>query len=90
MKRASGAGSIRACYQNEVNRKPGLAGTVVVRFTISDRGGKGVVTRASVVGAKSNLNNRAVEDCVLRKIQSLTFPAKGGANVNYPFIFSQG
>ncbi|HUH04051.1 MAG TPA: AgmX/PglI C-terminal domain-containing protein [Kofleriaceae bacterium] len=86
----SRAGSIRACYQNEVNRKPGLAGTVVVRFTIKDRAGRGEVTRATVVGGKSTLNNRAVEDCVLRKIQSLTFPAKGGAFVNYPFIFSQG
>ncbi len=86
----SRAGSIRACYQNAVNRQPGLSGTLTVRFTIKDRGGKGVVTRAQVVRGKSSLHNSSVENCVLRKIQSLTFPAKGGAFVTYPFIFTQG
>ena len=32
----------------------------------------------------------SVEDCVLRQIAKLKFPAKGGGVVNYPFIFSQG
>lgn len=84
-------GSFRACYQQAVNRTPGLSGTVTLRFTIKDRGGAGQVTRANVVRGKSSLNNAAVENCILRKVQGLRFPAKGGAIVTgYPLVFSQG
>ncbi len=50
---------------------------------------EGKVTSARIDG-KSSLRNAAVESCVKRQIQGLKFPAKGGAVVNYPFIFSQG
>ena len=50
----------------------------------------GEVTRTKVDAGKSTLHNGGVEDCVTRQIGKLTFPAKGGGFVNYPFIFSQG
>ena len=40
---------------------------------------------------KSALHNDAVEQCVKSNVNRLRFPAKGGiANVNYPFVFTQG
>ncbi len=87
------SGGFRACYQDALNRSPDLAGKVVVRFVIKDDGtgprGAGV-TRASLDRGGSTIGNSAVENCVVGKIKSLRFPAKGGAIVNYPFIFSNG
>ena len=83
----SRSGLYRTCYQKQLNRFPNLAGKLVVRFRISPTG---TVKSAKVVGAKSSLRNGAVEDCVLRHIKRLSFPAKGGALVNYPLFFSKG
>jgi hypothetical protein len=90
IKAASGA--FRACYQDALNRSPDLTGKVVVSFVIKDdsTGPRGAgVTRASVAGG-STIGNKQVENCVVGKIKSLRFPAKGGAIVKYPFIFSNG
>ena len=56
------AGVFRACYQNELNRSPGLGGKLVVHFVI---GGDGVVKSAKTAGG-STLRNAAVESCVTR------------------------
>lgn len=78
---------IKSCYQRELDRSTGLGGKLVVSFTIAP---SGEVTRSKVDGGKSSLHSATVEDCVLRQINKLHFPAKGGGFVNYPFIFSQG
>lgn len=83
----SRSGLIRACYQKELNRAPGLGGKLVVTFRIK---ADGSVQSARVVPSKSSLRNSSVESCVTRQITGLKFPAKGGGVVNYPFIFSQG
>ncbi len=80
-------GTIQACYQKAVNRDRSLAGKLVVNFRIS---ADGKVTSARIEPGKSSLRNAEVESCVKRQIQGLKFPAKGGAVVNYPFIFSSG
>jgi outer membrane biosynthesis protein TonB len=80
-------GTIQACYQKAVNRDRSLAGKLVVNFRIS---AEGKVTSARIEPGKSSLRNAEVESCVKRQIQGLKFPAKGGAVVNYPFIFSSG
>jgi hypothetical protein len=80
-------GVFRACYQKELNRSPGIAGKLVVKFKID---GKGVVQSASVAGG-STLANAAVGECVTANVMRLRFRAAGGiANVNYPFVFSPG
>jgi len=84
------AGKFRACYQAALNRDPTLSGKVTVRFVIKDEGGRGVVKRVSIDRGGTNIGSASVEDCVKGKVQGLTFPAKGGAIVNYPFIFSNG
>lgn len=80
-------GLIRACYQRELNRSRGLGGKLVVSFRIL---ATGAVQSARVDVGKSSLRNKSVESCVVRQIQRLKFPAKGGGVVNYPFVFSQG
>jgi hypothetical protein len=86
------AGVFRACYQKELNRTPGLGrlgGKLVVHFVI---GGDGAVQAGrTTIASGSTMSNDAIEQCVKRNVDHLKFPAKGGlANVNYPFLFSQG
>ena len=82
----SRAGIFRACYQKELNHSPGIGGKLLVHFVI---GGDGIVKSANNAGG--TLTNDEVSSCVKNNIMRLKFPAKGGvANVNYPFVFSQG
>jgi hypothetical protein len=76
-------GRLTICYQREVNRDPSLAGTVQVRFEI---GPDGRVKTAKVTS--SSVRSDAVSDCLTRQIATLQFPAKGRADVNYPFVFA--
>jgi len=79
------AGVFRACYQKELNRSPGLGGKLVIHFVIA---ADGSVKSSSTQGG--TLRNEGVESCVKGNIMRLKFPAKGGAIVNYPFVFTQG
>ena len=83
------AGVFRACYQKELNHTPGIGGKLVIHFKI---GGDGVVQPGNTqTSSGSSLRNDAVEQCVKSNVNRLKFPAKGGiANVNYPFVFTQG
>jgi hypothetical protein len=83
------AGVFRACYQKELNHSPGIGGKLLIHFKI---GGDGVVQAGNTSTASaSTLRNDAVEQCVKSNVNRLKFPAKGGvANVNYPFVFTQG
>jgi outer membrane biosynthesis protein TonB len=83
------AGIFRACYQKELNHTPGIGGKLLIHFKI---GGDGVVQAGNTATASgSTLRNEAVEQCVKSNVNRLKFPAKGGvANVNYPFVFTQG
>ncbi|MDB4953466.1 MAG: TonB family protein [Myxococcales bacterium] len=81
------SGVFRACYQKELNHSPGIGGKMVIHFQIA---GDGTV-KAANSGAGSQFHNDAVESCVKTWVMKLRFPAKGGvANVNYPFVFTQG
>ena len=79
------AGVFRACYQKELNRSPGIGGKLVMHFVIA---ADGTVKSANPQGG--TLRNEGVESCVRGNIMRLKFPAKGGAIVNYPFVFTQG
>jgi len=83
------AGVFRACYQKELNHTPGIGGKLMIHFKI---GGDGAVQSGNTsTAAGSSLRNDAVESCIKNNINRLKFPAKGGiANVNYPFVFTQG
>jgi outer membrane biosynthesis protein TonB len=83
------AGVFRACYQKELNHTPGIGGKLLIHFKI---GADGTVQAGNTATAGgSTLRNDAVEQCVKANVNRLKFPAKGGvANVNYPFVFTQG
>ncbi len=76
---------VRGCYERALLKEPGLAGKVVLEWTIS--------TGGTVVSAKtksSTLRNGEVEGCILRNLKTWKFPpAKGGVViVSYPFLFN--
>ncbi len=76
---------IKYCYEKELSKNPNLYGKIAVKFTIS---GNGSVSDAEV--EQTEMNNAAVEDCIIRNIKRWMFPApKGGGIVvvRYPFIF---
>ncbi len=76
---------IKYCYEKELSKNPNLYGKIAVKFTIS---GNGSVSDAEI--EQTEMNNAAVEDCIVRNIKRWMFPApKGGGIVvvRYPFIF---
>jgi hypothetical protein len=83
------AGIFRACYQKELNHTPGIGGKLLIHFKI---GADGTVQAGNTTTASgTTLHNDGVEQCVKSNVNRLKFPAKGGlANVNYPFVFTQG
>lgn len=83
------AGVFRACYQKELNHTPGIGGKLLIHFKI---GADGTVQAGNTTTASgTTLHNDAVEQCVKSNVNRLKFPPKGGvANVNYPFVFTQG
>jgi TonB family protein len=72
------------CYQRELQRDPGLKGTVVVRFVI-DRDGS--VKHAHL--RATSLGNPVVEECVVDEVNDTRFPRPSGGTVvvSYPFNF---
>jgi outer membrane biosynthesis protein TonB len=76
---------VHACYERALLKDPGLAGKVVLEWTI---GGAGKVTAAKT--KSSTLNNASVESCILNSLKGWAFPApKGGVVIiSYPFIFN--
>jgi len=80
-------GQFRVCYENGLRNCPNLQGRVSVRFTIARDGS---VKNARAVG--SDLPDRAVSACVVRKVGGLRFPMPEGGPVTvvYPIMFSPG
>src|SRR5882672_8986112 len=61
-------GEVDACYRRVLDTTPGLAGQIVVHFTITARG---MVSQAVV--KESTLHNREVEDCVVSSVERWRF-----------------
>jgi TonB family protein len=75
----------RSCYQRQLQRRPGLKGTVVMEITIRT---DGTLRSASV--AETSLHDPAVETCLSDELMRLEFapPRRGEVVVRYPFTFS--
>jgi TonB family protein len=80
-------GAVRACYEIEAQRNPGLKGGVTVQWSIDP---SGAVTNASV--ASSTLSNARVEGCLVRQVKNWKFPGADTATVvsGFPFKFAVG
>jgi TonB family protein len=81
---------IKYCYESQLYLFPKLKGKVVVQWVINENGSVSDVKIAS-----STMGNRAVEQCMVRRIRQWGFPKPGGGIViiRYPFVFvstSQG
>lgn len=80
-------GAVRACYESEAQRNPGLKGGVTVAWQI-DPGG----SVSSVSVAQSSLGNPRVEGCVTRQVKNWKFPTSDSATsvAGFPFRFGVG
>jgi outer membrane biosynthesis protein TonB len=68
-----------ACYERALDKEPGLAGSVVVRFTIQSDG-----TTADVEAK----GMPAIDGCVAKVMTTIVFPKMSKpVHVNYPFTF---
>ena len=77
---------IRHCYEQFLQRIPGKAGKVAVKFTINKSG-----RTSSFSIRKSNISDRSFRNCISIRIKTWKFPRpRGGSNVtvNYPFVFN--
>ena len=76
---------MHACYERALMRQPGLAGKVVLEWTIATSG-KVAAARTKT----STLGSAAVESCILASLKGWTFPAARGGSViiTYPFLFN--
>ncbi|EAU67047.1 AgmX/PglI C-terminal domain-containing protein [Stigmatella aurantiaca] len=76
---------VHACYERALLKDPGLAGKVVLEWTIGNNG------RVAAAKTKSStLRNSAVESCILSNLKTWSFPSpKGGVVIiTYPFLFN--
>jgi TonB family protein len=76
---------VQRCYEAGLMKMPGLAGKVVLEWSIS--------TSGKVISSKSKsstLKDASVEACILRALNNWQFPpAKGNSVIiTYPFIFN--
>lgn len=79
-----GISAIQRCYERELLRSPGLAGKIMVEWTVSTSG-----SVKSARQAFSSLNNAAAVNCIIGVVKTWQFPRPRGGEVvvNYPFIF---
>ena len=76
--------AFRACYTAGLEKKPGLAGRVVLKLTIDPQG---QVSESQATS--STLAEPTVEKCLTLAAQRMQFPNPGGTTVriNYPLSF---
>jgi TonB family protein len=79
------APGIQFCYDNELRKKPGLRGKLVVSMVVLANGS---VSEATIV--EDTLNSPAVRDCALAQIRTWQFPAipSGVTSFKTPFVFT--
>lgn len=80
-------GQIRFCYEQGLQLDNALAGRVAVKWTID---ASGSVKLAKV--QNTTLNNKNVEECILRRLQTWKFPVPEGSQevpVSYPFLLKR-
>jgi hypothetical protein len=76
-------GALRACYESEAERNPGLKGGLTVRWQIAP---EGTVSAASL--DQTSLGNPRVEGCVVRQVKGWRFPSSSASSdVRWPFKF---
>ncbi len=74
---------IRACYTDELAKRPGLDGTIGVTFVVGEDG--------SIVRSTTPIGDQVVGTCINAVIKTRSkFPKPAGGvtvTINYPFVF---
>jgi TonB family protein len=79
-------GAIKACYEQQLRRNPGLQGKVTVEFTIEQSGSISKATATT-----NTTNDPQVATCVVDAVKRFRFnpgPEGGSVTYSYPFVFS--
>jgi hypothetical protein len=78
-------GAIKACYESQLKRNPGLRGKIRIRFTILETG-----ALADVVAADNGVGSAEVAACIVGTMSAWRTPFRPTApvTVEYPFVFS--
>jgi TonB family protein len=85
---ANNRDKVRACYDAALAKNPGIAGDLVVDFTIDPRGD---VKQAEVNWSQSEIHIPELDACAADAVRSLKFPASSRgleSKVSYPFNFN--
>jgi len=83
----SKSNAIQYCYERQLQTNPKLQGKIIAQWKV---GLQGQVKSTSVTS--STMNNKKVENCILRVVKRMRFekPDGGICVINYPFVFSGG
>lgn len=79
---------VRACYDAALAKNPGIAGDLVVDFTIDPHG---EVKQAEVNWSQSEIHIPELDSCAAEAVRSLKFPASSRgleSKVSFPFNFN--
>jgi len=78
-------GAIRACYEHALRRDAGLAGKLVVSFTVEQTG-----SLSHVAVRETSVKDAGLSQCVASSIASIRMlhgPRGGSVDFSYPFVF---
>lgn len=82
---------VKECYEMALERKPTLAGKLVVRFTLAGEPEIGGIVESSEIDAeRSTITDPGMSECLSESMYALEFdpPSNGGrVEVAYPFKF---
>jgi hypothetical protein len=79
------------CYASALAKTPGLAGKLIVEFTITGDERVGGVVESAEIDDASDIKDQELRDCFRESMLSMTFkpPEQGGyVTVTYPFVLS--
>ncbi len=82
----SHVGEIQYCYEKQLRTNAGLAGRVVLEWTVTASGGVSVVKVAT-----SSLSSTDATKCMMDRVKKWSFPkprGKGAVTIVYPFVFN--
>lgn len=81
---------VKTCYDDAIKKDSKLGeGKIVIQFEVDETG---KITSAKANEQKSTLKNSDVEQCLVKKFKSWTFPASPKGTivaVSYPFVFKR-
>jgi hypothetical protein len=79
------------CYRNALAKTPGLAGKLIVHFTITGDERVGGIVESAEIDDASDIEDQELRDCFRESMLSMTFkpPEQSGyVTVSYPFVLS--